>query len=233
MTKRRFPAKLQVLACCLCLGVLAGCNAPPKRDPAFAAVRPSAAPTAPQHNGAIYHTNTHLALFSDIKAYRVGDILTIRLAEKTDAKKKADTAIDQDTAFEVPNPTIFGQSPTLSIGNKEFTLESQFGSTKQFDAETESEQSNSLTGDVTVTVAEVMANGNLRVQGEKVLTLNRGHENVRFSGIVRPYDIDADNVVLSTKVADATIVYSGQGELADANAMGWLSRFFLSVIFPF
>ena len=84
-----------------------------------------------------------------------------------------------------------------------------------------------------MTVSEVLPNGNLRVQGEKLMTLNRGHEHIRFSGIVRPYDIDPDNVVLSTKVADATIVYSGQGELADANAMGWLSRFFLSVLFPF
>ncbi len=225
--------RLHTIVCLLCLVMLVGCNTPPKRDPAYVAVRPTPVPTAPQDNGAIYHTNTHLALFSDIKAHRVGDILTIRLVEKTDAKKKADTEVNQETAFEVPQPTVLGNTPRLTIGDRQFTLESQFGSTKDFGAETESQQSNSLTGDITVTVAEVLPNGNLRVQGEKVLTLNRGHENIRFSGTVRPYDVDSNNVVLSTKVADATIVYAGQGELADANSMGWLSRFFLSVVFPF
>jgi flagellar L-ring protein precursor FlgH len=233
MTDSGLPNRLVPALCAAGTLLLAGCNAPPIRDPAFAAVRPSPVPTTPQQDGAIYHTNTHVALFSDIIAHRVGDILTIRLVEKTDAKKKADTQVDQDNAVSIPNPIIFGHSPSLTIDGKKFTLENEFSSAKEFQAETESEQSNSLTGDITVTVSEVLPNGNLRVQGEKLMTLNRGHEHIRLSGIVRPYDIDPDNVVLSTKVADATIVYSGQGELADANAMGWLSRFFLSILFPF
>ena len=71
------------------------------------------------------------------------------------------------------------------------------------------------------------------IQGEKLFTLNQGHEHIRFSGIVRPYDIDANNTVVSTKVADARIVYAGEGALNDANTMGWLARFFMSGVFPF
>lgn len=233
MTDSGLLNRLVPVLCAAGILLLAGCNAPPQRDPAFAAVRPSPVPTPPRQDGAIYHTNTHLALFSDIKAHRVGDVLTIQLVEKTDAKKAADTQVDQENSVSIPDPIVFGHSPSLAIDGKKFTLENDLSSAKNFQAQTGSEQSNSLTGEITVTVSEVLPNGNLRVQGEKLMTLNRGHEHIRFSGIVRPYDIDPDNRVLSTRVADATIVYSGQGELADANAMGWLSRFFLSVLFPF
>ena len=71
------------------------------------------------------------------------------------------------------------------------------------------------------------------VQGEKLFTLNRGHEHIRFSGIVRPADIATDNSVLSTRVADARIIYAGEGETAAANVIGWLARFFISAVFPF
>ena len=83
-----------------------------------------------------------------------------------------------------------------------------------------------------MTVADVLPNGNLVIRGEKRLNLNQGNEYVKISGIVRPTDVTASNTVPSTKVADATIVYSADGANADANKVGWLSRFFLSAVFP-
>ena len=94
-------------------------------------------------------------------------------------------------------------------------------------------QTNSLSGDISVTIADVLPNGNLLVRGEKRLNLNSGNEYVKISGIVRPLDVAANNVVPSSKVADATIIYNGDGAESDANKMGWLSRFFISPIFPF
>ena len=106
-------------------------------------------------------------------------------------------------------------------------------STKQdFSGAGTSSQSNSLTGNITVTVAEVLSNGYLVVRGEKILALNEGDEFVRLSGIIRPQDIRPDNSVLSTSVANSQITYGGNGAVADSNSQGWLSRFFLKV-WPF
>ena len=78
----------------------------------------------------------------------------------------------------------------------------------------------------------MLPNGNLLVRGEKRLNLNQGNEYIKISGMVRPVDIGTDNSVLSTKIADATIVYSGDGANADSNKVGWLGRFFMSAAFP-
>jgi flagellar L-ring protein precursor FlgH len=106
-------------------------------------------------------------------------------------------------------------------------------SANDFSGKADSEQSNKLRGSITVTVAQVLPNGNLIVQGEKWIAINQGDEYVRLRGIVRPVDIKADNTVVSTQVADAQIIYRGKGAPADSNAMGWLARCFLSPIWPF
>jgi flagellar L-ring protein precursor FlgH len=82
-------------------------------------------------------------------------------------------------------------------------------------------------------VVDVFPNGNLKIRGEKRVTLNDGNEYIRLSGIVRPIDIDASNVILSTKVADATIMYTGDGSVANSSKMGWFASFFYSPVFPF
>ena len=86
---------------------------------------------------------------------------------------------------------------------------------------------------ITVTVAEVLPNGIIAVRGEKWMTLNTGDELVRIAGLVRADDIATDNTVSSTRIADARITYSGTGAFADASQPGWMSRFFLSPMWPF
>jgi flagellar L-ring protein precursor FlgH len=113
------------------------------------------------------------------------------------------------------------------------SVETEIKTTKDFNGEGEANQSNSLIGDISVTVTELLPNGNLKVRGEKRVTLNQGDEYIRLSGIVRPVDIDANNTIASDKVADATIMYTGEGAMADASKMGWLSRIIYSPWFPF
>jgi flagellar L-ring protein precursor FlgH len=223
----------------LALGLL-GCTSAPTRDPEFASVRPTAIPETTPTNGAVYQSGYELFLFEDLRARHPGDMLTIRLVEKTDASKKAETMIDKSNDTSISNPTLLGSPVQFSVpasfplaNTTNNSLEASLASSTDFEGTGESTQSNSLSGEITVTVAEVLANGNLVVRGEKLLTLNQGHEHLRFSGIVRPADIAADNSVPSTKVADAKIVYAGEGAVADANALGWLSRFFVSIFFPF
>jgi flagellar L-ring protein FlgH len=104
---------------------------------------------------------------------------------------------------------------------------------RAFDGSGNASQSNQLSGEVAVTVAEVLPNGNLVIQGEKWLGINQGNEFVRIRGIIRPVDISASNTVQSTQVANAQLYYGGTGALQDSNAQGWLSRFFNSPIWPF
>ena len=94
------------------------------------------------------------------------------------------------------------------------------------------DQSNALSGEVSVTVAEVYPNGTMLVQGLKRVTLNRGDEFIQIKGLVRTADVDRDNRVASTRVADAQIAYTGKGDVARAGRQGWLSRFF-QVVSPF
>ena len=90
-----------------------------------------------------------------------------------------------------------------------------------------------MNGTISVTVASVYPNGNLFVQGQKRMFLNQGDEFIKISGIVRPLDIGVNNTIPSTLLADARIVYSGEGAVSDSNKMGWLARFFNSQYWPF
>jgi flagellar L-ring protein precursor FlgH len=198
-------------------------------EPEFAAAQPVMPQPAMQHNGSIYMSSVPRPLFEDIKARQVGDLLTVILDEKTDASKSASTGITKDNSTDIGAPTILGQDPTLG-GNP---LTTGLQSSSDFQGEADSSQSNKLQGSITVTVAEVLPNGNLRIQGEKWIAINQGDEYVRLRGIVRPVDIAPSNTVFSTQVADAQITYRGKGAPADSNAIGWLARFFISPIWPF
>jgi flagellar L-ring protein precursor FlgH len=221
--------------------LLSGCNTTPRRDPAYSASYPAAFEQPVQaRTGSIYQAGYDIAFFEDITARRIGDILTIQLAESTNASKSSSTDIERDQDTTVVNPTVFGATPQFNIPGvlplnptSNNNLESSLTSSNTFEGGSDSEQSNSLSGDITVTVADVLPNGNLVVRGEKRLNLNQGNEYVKISGIVRPVDISVANTVPSTKVADATIVYSADGAPADANKIGWLARFFISAVFPY
>ncbi len=222
------------------MALMAGCNTPPKRDPDYAAVRPVAPPPAPEGTGSIYQTGYSSFWFENIRARRVGDMLTIKLVEQTDAEKKAATAVDKTNSTSITNPTILGSSPQFNTpkqiplaSNENNTLETSLSSSHAFDGEGDSSQSNKLTGDITVTVTEVLPNGYLMVRGEKRIGINQGNEYIKLSGIVRPSDIDATNTVESTRLADPTIIYVGDGPVADSGVMGWLSKFFISALMPF
>jgi len=210
--------------------VLVGCAAQPTRDDAqWAATAPPERPAAPPADGSIYHDAQNMELFTDPRAHRVGDILTILLVESTQASKKASTSTDKTDKTAIDAPTILGQA--LSIGGKAGSIGTN--AARSFAGDGTSSQSNQLTGQITVTVAQRLSNGNLEIRGEKWLTINQGQELVRISGLVRPQDIGQDNTVASTRVADARIAYTGRGSLADANTQGWLSRFFNSKWMPF
>ena len=214
-----------VLALLLPSGAAHARKKPRPADLEYAATPPVATP-APPADGAIFHASYGYApLTSGARAASIGDTLTIALVEKTQAQKTNSASTDRNGSIGItPPPTgplSFFTKSDVSVGA---------GGT--FKGNGGAAQSNSLTGEVTVTVAQVLDNGNLVVRGQKLVTLNRGEEQVRIQGIVRPADIMPDNRVLSTRVADAKITYSGSGEIARASTQGWLGRFF-SRVSPF
>ncbi|MFN3883343.1 MAG: flagellar basal body L-ring protein FlgH [Rhodocyclaceae bacterium] len=208
---------------------LAGCvtTAPPTAVHQPMTVRPEPRVAVAPANGSIYNVATARPLFEDRRARFVGDILTINITEKTAAAKKSDTKADRGYDTKLGVPTVAGlpfktiQGATLSAN-----------SATKFEGSGENTSSYNFTGTLTVTVIEVLPNGNLLVSGEKQIGLKEGEEFIRFSGVVNPDTITAANTVQSTQVADARIEYKANGFLDSAQVMGWLGRFFLSFL-PF
>jgi flagellar L-ring protein FlgH len=227
MTKRNLTA---LAGACLCVIGLAGCQTPhhsSKDEDAFSWTQePSPAPT----NGAVYQTGHDMTLFDNPVAHHVGDIVTIVLNEQTAAQKSAVTTTSKQTTDTLPGSTLIGKAVTIK-GNP--ILNNNIADQTKFDGEGNSQQSNSLTGNITVTVAKVLPNGNLFVKGEKLLDLNQGSEYVRLSGVIRVIDLSPTNTISSSQVANAKISYAGKGALSDANQQSWLARFFNSPWAPF
>jgi flagellar L-ring protein precursor FlgH len=193
----------------------------PHHAPSFAPPLPP-----PAANGSIFQTSQGYApLTSGTRAASVGDLLTVVLVERTQAAKSAvaNTGRKGDIGLA---PPVTG--PLSLFTPQDFNM----GGSSSFDGKGQAAQSNTLSGEVSVTVAEVYPNGTMLVRGEKLIRLNRGDEFIRFSGLVRPTDVSADNRVASTRVANADITYSGKGEIARASRQGWLQRFF-SIVSPF
>ena len=182
------------------------------------------------YKGASLYQPSNMLLFEDPRPHKIGDLLTVVLQESTNASKTASTATTKSDSNTLTSPTLFGNLVTK--GGTEI-LNTATAQDRDFSGEGDSSQSNSLTGNITVTVVDVLSNNNLVVQGEKWLTLNQGDEYVRIKGVIRPQDVRADNTVLSTRIADAQIAYSGEGFVHDSNEQGWLAQFFNSKWWPF
>ncbi|WP_163559794.1 flagellar basal body L-ring protein FlgH [Halomonas sp. NO4] len=175
-------------------------------------------------NGSIYQAHRgYQPLFEDRRPRQVGDILTIVLDEEVSASKNARSNADRDGSASLDLAQLPDALETLSEYGFDVSGESDFSGGGG------SQANNSFTGTITVSVLEVMHNGNLRVRGEKQIAINQGVEFIRFSGVVNPRAITGQNTVPSTSVADARIEYVGDGYISEAQHMGWLQRFFLNV----
>jgi flagellar L-ring protein FlgH len=204
---------------------LAGCAYIPKKEPIVQQPMTAVPPQPPVNSspGAIYNPGyAGRPLFEDQRPRNIGDILTIVIAENINATKSsgANTKRGSSTSFSGSAgflPGFFNHANLNSTG------------ANQFDATGGANASNTFNGVLTVTVTNVLPNGNLVVSGEKQMLINQGNEFVRFSGVVNPNTVAGDNSVLSTDVADAKIEYSAKGVIDEAETMSWLQRFFLNV----
>ncbi|WP_294237170.1 flagellar basal body L-ring protein FlgH [uncultured Sphingomonas sp.] len=199
-----------------------------KKKPAedFTTVRPAAMPVPPaaQPTGSIFQVSDgYAALYEGWRARRVGDPLTIVLVERTAASKSANSKLGSKGDLGLAPPT------TGPLGSLLKSTDIGMSGSRNFNGSGAADQSNSLSGEISVTVAQVFPNGTMLVQGQKRVTLNRGDEFIQIKGLVRMADVGIDNRVESTRVADAQIAYTGKGDVARASRQGWLSRFFQAV----
>lgn len=210
----------------LLLVLLEGCASAPQQGelPPSPDYSQFPAPPAPT-SGGLYQPGYELALFSDVKATRVGDIVTVMLVEQNSGQKSTDTNLSQSTAMNIGTPTFGGSArPNMAV-----TLDSA----NSFVGEGGSSQSNSLNGSIAVTVREVLPSGNLLVEGEKWMQINQGNEFIRLRGVIRPRDVGPNNIILSTQIADARISYSGNGTQQNVNVAGWAAKLLFSPLWPF
>ena len=212
------------------LSVLAGCNAQNAKpnDPAYAPVTSQEMNPPRENNGSIYQPGYEMALYGDRRAHRVGDIIVINLEETTQSSKSTSSTASKSSSASISNPTILGSA--FGVGG--LSLETGLSSNSSFDGSGDASQQNNLAGTIAVTVSEVMPNGVMRVRAEKWLTLSEGDEYIRITGLIRPEDVTPENEISSTRIADARISYSGNGQVQNASVMGWLGKFFMSALWP-
>lgn len=214
------------LAClALLILVIAGCAQVPRASVVGEQEQISIVDRPPPiPNGSIYQARQgYQPLFEDRRPRAMGDILTIVLDEEVSASKNSQSNAGRSGSASLE----LAQLPDVLDVLAEYGFD--VSGANDFSGSGGSQANNSFTGTITVSFLEVMNNGNLRVRGEKQIAINQGTEFIRFSGVVNPRTITAQNTVPSTQVADARIEYVGDGYINEAQHMGWLQRFFLNV----
>lgn len=181
-------------------------------------------PPPRQANGSIYQGRRgSQPLFEDRRPRVVGDTLTVELNEQVSASKTSSSSADRSGSMGLAFSTSSDRDS--KVGNYGLNASTDH----EFAGSGGSRANNSFTGTISVTVMEVLPNGNLRVRGDKQIAINQGTEFIRFSGVVNPRTITGDNTVLSTQVSLARIEYVGEGYINEAQRMGWLHRVLLNL----
>ena len=178
-------------------------------------------PNSSAPSGGIYSEASGGLFATDRRAAQVGDILTVALSEDFTASKSQSATSAKSDSFKVDLPNL------LDPAGDQALLDS--GAETAFSGSGSAAQTNSLRGELSVTVMKVFSNGNMEIMGQKKLHLNNGNEYVRLSGMIRPQDVSANNIVKSSRIANAQIAYLGVGDIADTGQKGWLSRVFSSI----
>jgi flagellar L-ring protein precursor FlgH len=173
--------------------------------------------------GTIYQQNKGSLFAMEARAHRTGDILTVSFTESFQATKSQNAASTRSSENSLTLPTVMKKLPVIGKGIPDAGELASSGESK-FSGSGSTNQSNSLTGLISVHVVRVYTNGNLEILGQKKLTLNNGDEYIRVSGLVRPRDISADNIVQSDRIANADINYIGAGDTARSGKKGWYTK---------
>ncbi|MDD2465900.1 MAG: flagellar basal body L-ring protein FlgH [Desulfobulbus sp.] len=234
---RRLTAFLKIVGagrhwglCILCIVLLAGCTSTrnievaPVTEPLEEPVSGDAKPQSP---GTLWNGDEGNWL-ADIKARRAGDIVTVIIAEQATASKEATTDTDRSSSVSAGISSLFGLEKSVADSNANITPSSLISasSANKFSGGGKTTRSENLAATLTTQVIKVYPNGNLKIRGGKSVTVNNENQIIYLTGIVRSYDVTADNTVNSGDILNAQITYTGKGALSDKQKPGWLMRIF-------
>ncbi|MDR0882471.1 MAG: flagellar basal body L-ring protein FlgH [Candidatus Adiutrix sp.] len=229
--------------------VLAGCSQKIKEPSPVsnqeAALRTPPVETYPEpavrSEGSLFSADSRLDMFTDIKARRVGDIITINIVETSKANKTANTSLGRSNSVQTQTNALMGWENTGNIPgigsvvnslnlNPQAGIDASYESS--FSGRGTTNRNENMTAKMSARIIQVLPNGNLVVRGSQEILVNNEKQYITIQGVVRPTDIDSTNTVLSTYIADARIDYTGKGDISNKQREGWLSRF-LDVVWPF
>lgn len=216
----------------LVMMLLVGCSQLPKK--ALVEGQTSIVPQMPEivnSSGSIYQASQpssfgYQPMFEDRRPRNIGDVLTIVLQENVSASKSSSINAGRNGGVNLGVKTV-PQFLDGLVGRGK--VDTDISGSNDFKGSGGANAKNTFSGTITVTVQDVMINGNLKVIGEKQIAINQGTEFIRFSGVVNPRTISGNNTVISTQVADARIEYVGNGYIDEAQTMGWLQRLFFNL----
>jgi len=190
-----------------------------------AALPPPPLPARLAGNGSIYQpVNGYAPLHSGYRAQGIGDLLTVRLVERTVTAKSASGQTSRDGGISVSPPS----SGPFSFRGSDLNS----SASSSFNGGGDAAQQSSLSGDITVTIVDVRPNGTAFVRGEKLMQFSQGEEWVQLTGLVRLADVGPDNIIASPRIGDARITYGGRGSVQQSSRQGWLTNFF-NLVSPF
>jgi flagellar L-ring protein FlgH len=183
--------------------------------------------------GSIY-TEAQSGYLEDTRALRVGDIVLVRINEKADAEGGATTNLSKETNRSAGIDSLLGIVPAIqkaypNIDPKELLA---MASSYDFAGEGKTQRAGSLKGVIGVKVKQELPNGDLFVEGTKVVMINYEEQHLYISGVIRSSDIAPDNSVDSSLIADARVEFTGRGDIDDQVERGWLTKF-LDAVNPF
>lgn len=196
---------------------------------------PVAAAPKPPPKGSLWRHETQAAhLFADQRAFRQSDIVVVQVEERADAQRSADTATQRSTggALALSALPVVGPLAGLALGNLNTDVSASASADGNYSAEGKTGRSERLIATVPAVVKEVLPNGNLVIEGQRVVLVNHEEQHLYVSGIVRPIDIDEHNEIKSSMIAEAEIEFVGRGVLSDNEQGGWMTRA-LRVVWPF
>jgi flagellar L-ring protein precursor FlgH len=230
-----FPGHI-ILFGVLLLG-LTGCGTlnMAKYRPELPIASPPLPPTPPPQAGSLWTGRQSNGLIADARPTNVGDLVTISITETAKASELANTNVSRDSGVKVGVNSLFGISlPMKAFSDKDANVDTALEGTvgNVTNGQGKTERQSSFTSFLTARVIQVLPNQNLMIQGRRNLRINNETEVVMLTGIVRPQDIDRNNTVPSTKVAEARVTISGVGVVSDKQKVGWFQRIF-DHVYPF
>jgi flagellar L-ring protein precursor FlgH len=211
--------------------VMAACAHEPRKS-TFPALQQQLEKPRPNYaSGSIWQVSSG-GLVEDFKARVRGDIITVIITEQSSASKQASTGTNRTTAVAAGMPNLVGLETTAIKKYMDLNKLANADASSKYDGSGSTTRKDNLNATITARVIDVLANGNLLIEGRRNVIVNHEDQVIVLEGTVRPRDISAENFVNSSQIADARITYSGKGMVSDPQSQGWLMKV-VNYVWPF